>query len=116
MTTKFFSNDELACPCCGACAMDPGFMIMIDNARFKSLIPFTVNSAFRCSVHNAKVGGKHTSAHLTGNAMDIKTIGGRDRGVILASLVKAGFVRIGIAHGFIHADNDPQKEPSVWLY
>lgn len=33
--------------------------------------PITINSAYRCPDHNAKVGGSKTSQHLLGKAADI---------------------------------------------
>ena len=33
--------------------------------------PITINSAYRCPEHNAKVGGSKTSQHLLGKAADI---------------------------------------------
>ena len=33
--------------------------------------PITINSAYRCLKHNAKVGGSKTSQHLLGKAADI---------------------------------------------
>ena len=33
--------------------------------------PITINSAYRCLEHNAKVGGSKTSQHLLGKAADI---------------------------------------------
>ena len=90
---------------------------MIQKARDISNIPFIVNSGYRTEKRNKKVGGKIDSSHLFGFAVDIKCVGSRSRSIMIDSLIKAGFNRIGIGKGFIHADNDPDKYRNViWLY
>lgn len=121
MAKSYFSTDELSCPC-GLCMwkkppMSPVFMSMINQARATAGIPFAVNSAYRCPEHNVEVGGKATSSHIFGMAMDIACSNSRDRFLIVAALIKAGFNRIGIAKTFIHADIDGTKDREVvWLY
>jgi len=97
--------------------MDDEFLEMLDNARHMAGIPFIINSGYRTKAHNREVGGKSNSAHLDGFAADIRATTSRERMWIVASLLEAGFNRIGIGKTFIHVDNDPHKpEECLWHY
>ena len=96
--------------------MDDPFLQMLDDARSIAGISFKINSGFRSKSHNAYVGGKEQSSHLFGYAADIHCNNSSEREKILNALIKAGFRRIGIANTFLHCDNDPEKNPAVWLY
>ncbi len=114
---KHFKISEFKCPCCGEVNMDMNFLLMLDAARENAGIPFKITSGFRCKKHNKEVGGKSDSAHLTGHAADIFTHSSSDRFKIVKALLGVGFRRIGIAHNFIHVDNDSSKHWGViWLY
>jgi len=117
--SKDFKAREFICPCCGAegikdltvfylqCAHDllPASMVMI------------VNSGYRCVKHNTDIGGDPHSSHKKGWAVDIKVNDNGERFLIIMALYRAGFKRIGIADGFIHADIDPDKlQKRIWLY
>ncbi len=116
--TEFFPDYELECICgCGLMNMNKDFMIALEIARKLADVPFTINSACRCETHNKKVGGKSTSSHLTGYAVDIATSSSKGRFKILQALVNSGFTRIGVANNFIHVDDDPSKPHDVvWVY
>ena len=88
---------------------------MMDRARSLAGVPFQVNSGYRTPQHNLQVGGSATSSHLKGYAADI-AVTPLTKSRILRGLIGAGFKRIGIASTFIHADNDPDKNASTWLY
>lgn len=97
--------------------MKSSFLIKIDRARGIAGIPFSINSGFRTEGHNKSVGGKIDSSHLKGMAADIAVEGSRERYMIMIACLKAGFTRIGIADGFIHVDNDPDKPSKlIWNY
>jgi len=116
--SEFDSPDEIG----SASKMDATFLQMLDDARGIAGIPFIITSGFRTPSHNAYVGGVQPSlkskgsSHLFGYAADIACNNSADREVILNSLIRAGFRRIGIANTFIHCDNDPDKNPAIWLY
>lgn len=117
--SEFDSPDEIGS---ASNNMDATFLQMLDDARGIAGIPFRITSGFRTPSHNAYVGGVQPSlkskgsSHLFGYAADIACNNSADREVILNSLIRAGFRRIGIANTFIHCDNDPDKNPAIWLY
>lgn len=116
---KYFTYTEFDCPTefgSGKKNMNKQFLNMIDYARDISSKAFIINSGYRSPEHNRKVGGSATSSHLKGCAADISCTNSADRQVILTSLIKAGFTRIGIAKRFIHVDSDTNKPDSTWLY
>ena len=96
--------------------MDEQFLAKLEQAREIASIPFRITSGYRSKEHNAEVGGVSNSSHLIGVAADIAVSSGSERYTILASLIKAGFRRIGVAKTFIHCDTDDSKPNSVWTY
>lgn len=115
--STYFSDLELKCKCCGQLEMEHSFMRDLHEARKIAQTPMAINSGFRCLTHNAAIGGSISSSHILGLAVDIKTVGSRERFVILNALIEVGFTRIGIAKTFIHVDGDAEKNPMVmWLY
>lgn len=111
---------EFNCKCgCGKGAreMYPDFLKRLDASRDDVGVAFVINSAYRCDRHNLSVGGKPTSAHLKGLAVDIACIGDYNRYLIINALQLHGFTRFGIAPDFIHVDDDPTKNPErIWVY
>jgi len=116
-----FGKEEWACKC-GKCNkdfydMNPETIQKFEAARIIAGISFKINSGMRCMEHNLSIGGKKDSSHTEGYAGDIKATNSRERFIIVDSLLKAGFKRIGIAKTFIHADDDPIKDECViWVY
>jgi uncharacterized protein YcbK (DUF882 family) len=97
--------------------MSECFLEMLGEARGVANISFNITSGYRSPEHNKSVGGVLNSSHLKGMAVDIKCSDSRKRSIIVSSLIKAGFTRIGIASSFIHVDNDPDKSQNVmWTY
>lgn len=117
---KHFEEEEFACQCgCGKgfAEMDEDFVERLDTARDIADTSFVLTSAYRCEPHNRAVGGKDTSSHVKGLAVDIKTSDSRSRALILGALMDAGFNRIGIDGEFIHVDRDKDKAGDViWVY
>lgn len=119
MEYKYFKTDEFDSPDLPGSGqlMQEEFLMKLDKAREIAGISFKINSGIRTVSHNAKVGGKSKSAHLTGYAADIAVNGSRSRFIILEALISAGFNRIGIANSFIHVDCHPDlDEDVVWMY
>ena len=111
---NYFSPAELTCKCgCGLNNFSALTLAKLNVARETAGIPFVITSACRCPAHNAKVGGKPSSAHLRGHAVDIRTQTSSHRYIIVAALLAAGFNRIGLADTFIHVDDDPSLPERV---
>tara|TARA_S200002703_G_scaffold70795_1_gene61385 strand:- start:593 stop:946 length:354 start_codon:yes stop_codon:yes gene_type:complete len=115
---KHFSLDEFDSPDLpnSGINMDKSFLEKLDLAREYAGIPFKITSGYRSKDHNKKIGGVENSSHLIGVAADIAVSNNSERGIILSSLIKAGFKRVGIANGFLHCDTDESKPNSFWLY
>ena len=114
---KYFSESEFSCKCCGKNNAKHELKVMLDTAREEANIPFVINSGCRCEKHNKTVGGRATSSHLNGTAVDLRVRNSRERHIILEALIYAGFKRIGIADSFIHVDIDKSKSQRViWTY
>ena len=76
-----------------------------------------VNSGVRSKGHNKKVGGAKNSRHVSGQAFDVDCNTEAERWRYIYAGLAAGFNGIGIGHGFIHFDYDPERSrPVIWLY
>ena len=117
---KHFGPSEFRCHCqspdCDEAPVNMQLVGMLDRARAGAGIPFVITSGVRCPRHNAFVGGSPSSSHISGLAVDIRATSGQDRMLVVRGLLEAGFRRIGIARGFVHADIDPDKMASLWTY
>lgn len=115
-SSKYFSEEELKCLCCGTCEMDEAAMAKFDEAREISGIPWFVTSGYRCPKHDAEIGGDGN--HPKGKALDISThTDSRTRFKIVCSLLKVGATRIGIAKRFVHGDFvESHPQGVIWLY
>ena len=97
--------------------MDWTMLQMLDAARRLYGQPMIVNSGFRSVSHNAKVGGKSSSSHLTGFAADISCKTSAERFNMILAFMRVGFTRVGVGSSFIHVDVDDSKAPQViWTY
>lgn len=118
MELKYFSPEEFQrCnPPCDMSQMSEKLLHMLNEAREIYGKPIVINSAYRDREYEITRGRSGKSSHCTGHAVDIRCVNSRDRLVLIYALLSAGFKRIGIAKTFVHADNDPDKSPAVWLY
>lgn len=113
-----FDSTEFTCKCgCGADRVSPDLIKKLESLHGILGRAVVITSGVRCPKHNAKEGGKPSSAHLTGEAADVKIESGEDRFQVLFAALAAGFHRIGIANGFIHVDvSETLPGPTVWTY
>lgn len=73
-----------------------------------------VNSGYRCAKHNKEVGGKASSKHLLGRAVDIKLdMSEADQIRLVRSAIEHGLYGMGIAKTFIHLDDTSAR---LWGY
>lgn len=115
---RFFSEEEfIRCsPPCHLSDMSPVFMVHLDKARAAAGVPFVLNSAYRSREYELSRGRTGSSSHCEGIAVDISCTDSLTRQLIVSSLIRVGFDRIGIADRFIHVDADYLKSPAIWLY
>ena len=85
--SEHFTENEVKCPCCGECLIEPATLEMAEKIRAHfGGRPYTVSSGYRCKKHNKDVGGVANSRHIAGKAID-----GKIRGVTAAEAVKAAY-------------------------
>lgn len=74
-----FRREEFACKCgrCGGFPKEPNRKLvrLAEVVRQHYDAPVYISSGVRCPQHNAAVGGKVNSRHLSGNAMDYRVEG-----------------------------------------
>lgn len=110
-------RDRFACPCCGENMIDPRLVELVDRIEEDIQERLGVNSGYRCPAHNVGEGGKSTSSHLGGLAVDVDCQASRLRFRLVQAAMKNGIHRIGIGKSFVHLDIDRAKDPRViWLY
>ncbi len=102
-----FSHTEMSCPHCGEYYHDPDFMDCLQKARQICARPFRINSAHRCSLYNAHIGGAPFSTHLR-LAVDID-LHGHDRDNLYAVCCAVGFRGFGFYHTFLHIDKGRER-------
>lgn len=117
--TRDFSTDEMKCPCCGLCVMNPGFMAALQTMRDRWAKPIKISSACRCVKHNAKVGGVADSQHVDldgkgSRAADCE-VSAADRYEFVKLAFEVGFRGIGVASGFVHLDTR-ENPVAFWKY
>jgi len=102
-----FSPKELACPCCRELYVDEDAIDRLQYARDDIDKPIVINSAHRCGIHNARVGGAPLSRHKS-IAFDLR-LKGHNKADLFQSLQNAGFTSFGLYQSFIHADTRPGR-------
>lgn len=109
-TYKYFKPSEIV-------GLKPELVEMLDKAREIAGVPFVIGSGLRTQEHNKEVGGVENSAHLTGEATDIKCPNSVNRLKMLKAFIQVGFNRIGIGKDFIHVDISKTLPNEVcWTY
>ena len=113
-TDSHFTEDEMACPCCGQMIIDPEFLFRLEALRRVCDFPFPVTSGFRCAKHNAKIKGHPNSMHMQGKAVDIEMSTRCKIQRIKALAVHFEFKGIGIYPNHIHLDMRPGEGTVVF--
>lgn len=122
--TQNFSRYEFACKC--GCGYDNVRTKLVESLQILrdyiwmstgTELPIVIRSGCRCAEHNRRSKGKKSSAHLTGEAADIKCYDSRTRYLLLNAAIRNGFTRIGVGKTFIHLDISATLDDKVtWLY
>lgn len=96
--------------------MHPRVVFMLDALRGLVGKVLGISSGYRTKAHNKAEGGAPASAHLTGEAADVKWSHlTREEKVLVIDLArKLGFTGIGIGVTFIHLDTKPRI--ASWRY
>lgn len=114
-----FRVSEFACNgsgCCTEVLIDEKLVEYLQKIRDHFGVAVTITSAYRCAIHNPKVGGVTGSRHVKGQAADIKV-----KGVAPAEVAKyaesIGVLGIGLYETdkdghFVHIDTRDYK--SFW--
>lgn len=120
--TPHFKWTELECKCNRSCGVgegkkarwiQPEALQKLEVMRELLGLPMRINSACRCPLHNASVGGAPLSTHRSSSdrpsrAFDVAITMDKDR--IIEAAVEAGFQGIGINYRtFVHVDNRPRR-------
>lgn len=107
-----FSARQMACPCCGEIRIWPEALDALEKLRSTMNAPLRIDSAHRCALHNARVGGAPLSLHKR-LAFDI-ALAGHDAAHLLAEARAAGFTGFGFGQTFLHLDT--RARPAHWFY
>lgn len=107
---------EKCVPACSIKDMQESFLNRLETARILAGIPFHLNSAYRSPEWDKSKGRSGNSYHCKGRAVDIRTTGSFDRGIIVRACIEAGFKGIGISNTFVHIDDRGFNSPLIWLY
>ena len=70
--SRHFRREEFACSCgCKSIAVDKVLIDVLEGVRTHFERGVKINSGYRCTTYNEKIGGGENSQHLLGKAADI---------------------------------------------
>lgn len=108
-----FGPRELACKHCGEMFVWPDALDAIERLRVAMGAPLVINSAHRCAIWNALVGGAPLSMHKK-LAFDV-ALAGHDPMRLETLAREAGFTGFGCGLTFLHLDTRAAR-PAHWFY
>lgn len=116
---EHFTMEDFRCKCCGSTDLKDELLIKLQALRYLLKLPITVNSAYRCPVHNKAVNGVDNSEHTKGQAVDISF-----KGTTLAELQRIYETIVNLKmfstvifykkSKFIHVDVRQREENKSW--
>lgn len=100
--------------------VDKDALLRLEQARGFANIPFVITSSYRTPEHSVEVGGSNSDAHTKTpcTAFDIAFSNTYEVYLIVTSLLKAGFNRIGInaLNKHVHCDTESTlPTPRIWI-
>ena len=106
--SKYFDSSEFKCADGCGFGTQPGDVSLALLEKLEAMRPFVgpmkVNSGCRCMKHNTAIGGSALSAHMSGQAADIRSLHSSMTYKLVKYALLAGFRRIGIERGCVHLD------------
>ena len=115
-----FDSSEFKCPCKKCKDIEPkvSSLLIFKLEMLRTALgdkPIYISSGVRCEEYNKTVDGFVHSAHLTGEAADIKMV---EFDPIEIGLVaeKLGDLRIGLADSYVHLDIQKPRPSKYWIY
>jgi len=119
LSTHFWKS-EFRCPCkkCRRKKVRINQLLIFKLEMLRVALgnkPVIINSGIRCPEENKKVEGAPNSAHLTGEAADIRIKGMKPIDIGLAAEKIKG-LRIGIARTYVHLDVRQPSPSKFWIY
>lgn len=109
-----FNSSEFCCKgngCCSSAKIDGKLINYLQKIRNHFNSPVTINSAYRCDIHNKAVGGVSGSYHTKGMAADI-VVKGVEPKEVAKYAESIGVLGIGLYDTFVHIDTRTKK--SFW--
>ena len=80
--------------------LHPGFLLRLEKVRAEWNKPLIITSGYRCSAHNAEVGGVQNSYHKRGLACDIS----------IEAQEQENFRALALAQGFTKVITYPERK------
>ncbi len=117
-SSEHFSDAELACAHCGKNETTQALVDALEAFRAAVGKPVLINSAYRCPIHNAAVGGAPNSQHMLGEAADIRVTGMTAGQLEAIARTIPAIKGIGRAphQGYVHIDVRQSPEVVAWCY
>jgi uncharacterized protein YcbK (DUF882 family) len=113
LATTAFTWREISCKCgCNSAYVQQEALTKLQSLRDLLGKPITLNSACRCPIHNARVGGAPQSQHRAtenspSTAFDI-SLHEQDKEAIIHAAKAVDFKGLGVNYNsFVHVDNRP---------
>jgi hypothetical protein len=119
MQLQHFDYSEFDCPAVsgsGKKYMDREFLSMLDYSRGVCKLKFKILKGYLSAGYASSKNESTVSSHRIGRAAVIDCSHSGKRYKIVASLLEAGFVRIGINSKYIYVDNDDQKPHMITIF
>lgn len=116
---KFEEFDQPGLEGSGKKYMDIRLIMILDNMRHRSKMPYKINSGYRSQEYNDTLkNSSKNSSHIKGKAADIAAPDSKTRYSIIEAAIHFGIQRIGIGKYFIHLDIDDKDKPAeiCWIY